>query len=79
MICIDDLDFNAIVELEKIIESGGHIGIMGDRVALSNTKNVKVDFLGKPCYFPVGAYFIAGICRQESIFFGVREFKGSTM
>ncbi|WP_191337679.1 hypothetical protein [Helicobacter pullorum] len=65
MICIDDLDFNAIVELEKIIESGGHIGIMGDRVALSNTKNVKVDFLGKPCYFPVGAYFIAGILQAR--------------
>lgn len=62
---IDTLDFSTIIELEKIIESGGHIGIMGDRVALANDKNIKLDFLGKSCCFPMGAYLIAGILKTR--------------
>lgn len=59
-ICVDEIDMNKIMELKNIVDSGGHIGIMGDRVALGN-RNVKMDFLGIPCYFPQGAFIIARI------------------
>lgn len=62
---IDTLDFGTILELEKIIESGGHIGIMGDRVALANDKNIRLDFLGQSCCFPMGAYLMAGILKTR--------------
>lgn len=62
---IDDFDFNGILELEKVVEEGGHIGIMGDRVALFNDKNIILDFLGKKCCFPMGAYMIAGILKTR--------------
>lgn len=62
---IDTLDISTIIELEKIIESGGHIGIMGDRVAMSNDKNIKINFLGKSCCFPMGAYLMAGILKTR--------------
>ena len=65
MIFIDHLDFATILELQNIIENGMHIGIMGDRVALSNDKNIKLDFLGRSCNFSMGAYLIAGILQTR--------------
>lgn len=65
MLFIDDLDFATILELQNIIENGNHIGIMGDRVAVQNDKNIKLDFLGKSCPFSMGAYLIAGILKTR--------------
>lgn len=65
MIFIDDLDFATILELQNIVENGMHIGIMGDRVALSSDKNIKLDFLGKSCCFSMGAYLVAGILKTR--------------
>ena len=64
-IYVDEIDIGRLLELQKILESGGHIGIMGDRVALNNKRNVEIDFLGKPCYFPLGAFLIAQLLEAK--------------
>ncbi|MCH5322632.1 MAG: glycosyltransferase family 2 protein [Helicobacter sp.] len=65
IIFIDKFNIYTIFELQKIIDNGGHIGIMGDRVSVSNSKNALMDFLGKPCYFPEGAFLIAGLLKAK--------------
>lgn len=62
---VDELDINAMMRLSEIIDGGGHIGIMGDRVPLSGVKSVKVPFLGHECEFPVGAFLIAGMLKTK--------------
>ena len=62
---VDEIDIKRLLELREIIESGGHIGIMGDRIALNNKRNVAVDFLGKPCYFSLGAFIIAQLLEAQ--------------
>lgn len=64
-IYVDEIDIGRLLELREILESGGHIGIMGDRVALNNKRNVVMDFLGKPCYFPLGAFIIAQLLEAK--------------
>ena len=62
---VDEIDIKRLLELREIIYSGGHIGIMGDRIALNNKRNVAVDFLGKPCYFSLGAFIIAQLLEAQ--------------
>ena len=62
---VDEIDIKRLLELREIIESGGHIGIMGDRIALNNKRNVAVDFLGAPCYFSLGAFIIAQLLEAQ--------------
>ena len=50
-----------MLELKNIVESGEHIGIMGDRTPLGGDKAARVKFLGKEAGFNYGPYLIAGI------------------
>ena len=65
VIYVSTLDIQSVLELEKILENGGHIGIMGDRTAIDSTKNAKFSFLGKECFFPQGAFLIAGLLKSK--------------
>lgn len=62
---VDDLDLNAMLRLVEIVENGGHIGIMGDRVALKGQKCISASFLGKECYFPVGGIILASLLNVK--------------
>lgn len=61
MMLVNELDVAAMLELKNIIESGEHIGIMGDRTPLGGDKAARVKFLGKEAGFNYGPYLIAGI------------------
>lgn len=58
---VNELDVEAMLELKNIVDSGTHIGIMGDRVPISGDKFSEVAFLGKSAKFNYGPYLIAGI------------------
>ncbi|WP_122862789.1 glycosyltransferase family 2 protein [Campylobacter showae] len=61
MMAVNKLDVAAMLELKNIVESGEHIGIMGDRTPLGGDKAARVKFLGKETSFNYGPYLIAGI------------------
>ncbi len=61
MMLVNELDVAAMLELKNIVESGAHIGIMGDRTPLGGDKAARVKFLGKEASFNYGPYLIAGI------------------
>ncbi len=61
MMAVNKLDVAAMLELKNIVESGEHIGIMGDRTPLGGDKAARVKFLGKEANFNYGPYLIAGI------------------
>ena len=61
MMLVNELDVAAMLELKNIVESGAHIGIMGDRTPLGGDKAARVKFLGKEAGFNYGPYLIAGI------------------
>lgn len=61
MMLVNELDVVAMLELKNIVESGEHIGIMGDRTPLGGDKAARVKFLGKEASFNYGPYLIAGI------------------
>ncbi len=61
MMAVNKLDVAAMLELKNIVESGEHIGIMGDRTPLGGDKATRVKFLGKEASFNYGPYLIAGI------------------
>ena len=61
MMAVNKLDVAAMLELKNIVESGEHIGIMGDRTPLGGDQAARVKFLGKEASFNYGPYLIAGI------------------
>ena len=61
MMAVNKLDVAAMLELKNIVESGEHIGIMGDRTPLGGDQVARVKFLGKEASFNYGPYLIAGI------------------
>ena len=61
MMAVNKLDVAAMLELKNIVESGEHIGIMGDRTPIGGDKAARVKFLGKEADFNYGPYLIAGI------------------
>lgn len=61
MMLVNELDVAAMLELKNIVESGEHIGIMGDRTPIGGDKAARVKFLGKEASFNYGPYLIAGI------------------
>ncbi len=61
MMLVNELDVAAMLELKNIVESGEHIGIMGDRTPLGEDKAARVKFLGKEASFNYGPYLVAGI------------------
>ncbi|MGX2972004.1 hypothetical protein [Helicobacter sp. T3_23-1059] len=70
IILVDNLDMDSLLQIKDLLDNGVNIGIMGDRVAIqdgfiSRGKNAKFHFLGKPCYFPQGAFFLAGLLNVK--------------
>ncbi|MGP1534024.1 MAG: glycosyltransferase family 2 protein [Campylobacter sp.] len=61
MMLVNELDVAAMLELKNIVESGEHIGIMGDRTPLGGDKAARIKFLSKEASFNYGPYLIAGI------------------
>lgn len=60
---VENLGVKEMMELKACIDRGENIGIMGDRISLNpnQSKNIEVDFFGKKCLFPSGAFLLAGI------------------
>lgn len=61
VLLVNELDVRAMLELKTIVDSGTHIGIMGDRVPINGDKFTNISFLGKEAKFNHGPYIIAGI------------------
>ncbi|MGH8089115.1 MAG: acyltransferase, partial [Stenotrophomonas sp.] len=47
------------VELQRRVEAGGFVAIVGDRVPLRGGRTVPAPFLGHTAQFPIGAYVLA--------------------
>lgn len=61
VLLVNELDVRAMLELKTIVDSGTHIGIMGDRVPINGDKFTNISFLAKEAKFNHGPYIIAGI------------------
>lgn len=73
---VSELGINEMLELKRIVDSGKHIGIMGDRVPVYGDKSVSVEFLGRECEFSVGAFVLASILKCKiSTFWAVKNDK----
>lgn len=64
-ICVNELDVGVMSELARLVNSGTHIAIMGDRTPLSSARVQRLEFLGQQAYFSEGAYLIAGLLGAE--------------
>ena len=77
---IDTSNPSYFATIEHILERGGHLGIMGDRIAIKGTKEAKntaISFLGKPCMFPQGAFLIAGLLKSKISLLWCEKLKNS--
>lgn len=71
---VDELDLKAMLELKSLLDSGEHIALMGDRIAINSDKIIKMKFLGHEANFSIGAYILAGILEAKiSTFWCVKE------
>ena len=58
-----------MLTIREKLEEGGLVAILGDRVAPdSNSKAVKVDFLGGEAWFPAGPYVLAATLKAPVYF-----------
>lgn len=60
---VDSLDVEKMLEIKKVLDEGGHVAVMGDRVGLNETKVSCLEFLGKTCVFPQGVFLLAGLLK----------------
>lgn len=61
----------SMFEVQKTIDAGGIVGILGDRISLDE-KNVTCQFLGKKATLPAGPMLLAGLLHSPVIlFFGI--------
>jgi predicted LPLAT superfamily acyltransferase len=58
---------DAMLKIQDYLDRGTFVGVLGDRT-LGNEANVRVNFLGQPARFPVGAMRAAAIMRRPVIF-----------
>jgi len=69
---IDPTAPDAIFSMRDVIENGGVLAILGDRVGIGDN-TLEVDFLGAPALLPSGPYFLASILQcPVYCFFGLR-------
>ncbi|RDU73639.1 glycosyltransferase family 2 protein [Helicobacter aurati] len=73
---IEDFTMETMIQLQNIIDNGEHIGIMGDRISLQTARNKQVQFLGKPCYFPQGAFLLAYILQTKISMLWCEKYNG---
>jgi len=65
-------DAGSILQLHKLLEQGGLVGLLGDRVFSSNGKTVTADFLGDEIDIPADPYLLAHVLKVPVIlFFGL--------
>lgn len=60
---VTDMGPGTAVALEKYVAAGGFVVIAGDRVPVTASQTVEVDFLGHPAAFPVGPYVLASLFK----------------
>lgn len=60
---VTDMGPGTAVALEKYVAAGGFVVIAGDRVPVTASQTVEVDFLGYPAAFPVGPYVLASLFK----------------
>jgi predicted LPLAT superfamily acyltransferase len=58
---------DAMLKIQDSLDRGTFVGVLGDRT-LGNEASVRVNFLGQPARFPVGAMRAAAIMRRPVIF-----------
>jgi len=58
---------DAMLKIQDCLDRGTFVGVLGDRT-LGNEASVRVNFLGQPARFPVGAMRAAAIMRRPVIF-----------
>jgi predicted LPLAT superfamily acyltransferase len=58
---------DAMLKIQDYLDQGRFVGVLGDRT-LGNEASMRVDFLGQPARFPVGAMRAAAIMRRRVIF-----------
>lgn len=63
LIQVSELDAAIMLQLSERLERGEWLAIAGDRVPLTGSRTVTVDFLGKPAAFPQGPWLLAGLLR----------------
>ena len=56
---VTDMGPATAVELQRRVEAGGFVAIVGDRVPLRGGRTVPAPFLGHTAQFPIGAYVLA--------------------
>jgi predicted LPLAT superfamily acyltransferase len=59
---MDDKDIGFMLKVRELVEAGGLIAILADRLA-DGAKHVTVDFLGGKARLPVGPYILAASLR----------------
>ena len=73
---IDPTAADAVFLMRDVIENGGILAILGDRVGIGD-KKLDVNFLGQTAPFPAGPYFLASILQCPIYcFFGLRASDG---
>ena len=73
---IDPTSADAVFLMRDVIERGGILAILGDRVGIGD-KKLMVEFLGESAPFPAGPYFLASILHCPIYcFFGLRAGNG---
>jgi len=56
---VTDMGPATAVELQRRVDAGGFVAIVGDRVPLRGGRTVPASFLGHTAQFPIGAYVLA--------------------
>lgn len=70
VIPMDEDPVSTVLRIKKAISEGQLVGILGDRRAPEDDRNVTVDFLGAPAKLPVGPYLVAHSlkCRVYQVY-----------
>lgn len=63
LIQVSELDAAIMLQLSERLERGEWLAIAGDRVPLTGSRTVDVNFLGKPAAFPQGPWLLAGLLQ----------------
>ena len=63
LIQVSELDAAIVLQLSERLERGEWLAIAGDRVPLTGSRTVNVNFLGKPAAFPQGPWLLAGLLQ----------------
>lgn len=62
---VEDFNIQSMMKIKEMIDNGVHIGIMGDRISINDSKNIRVKFLGKECFMPQGALILGHILKTK--------------